>query len=66
MWLGDLNYNLGCDWLFELFHKNLAGELVEDSSLLKQSRTVEEIVIFVISDVITFFQMQFRVLTYTT
>ena len=41
MWVVDLNYNLQCDWLIELsYHKlsdnNLASELVENRSLLKQ------------------------------
>ena len=41
MWVVDLNYNLQCDWLIELSYyklsdNNLASELVENRSLLKQ------------------------------
>ena len=53
MWVVDLNYNLECDWLIELSYyklsdNNLASELVENRSLLKQI-TTEEMVIFMIS-----------------
>lgn len=43
MWLVDLNHNWECDWLIELSDNklsinNLASELVENSSILNQSR----------------------------
>jgi len=48
MWLVDLNYNFGCDWLIELsdnkfsdnkLDNNLTSELVENRSFLNQSQS---------------------------
>ena len=39
MWLVDLNYSFKSDWLIELSDNNLASELVENRSLLKQSQS---------------------------
>ena len=52
MWFVDLNYNCESDWLIKLSDnklsvKNLASELVENSSILKPI-TIEEIVLYMI------------------
>ena len=67
MLLVDLNFNFECDWFVELSKKklsdnklsdnklsdnNLASELVENRSFFKPI-TIEEIVIFMISNVIS-------------
>ena len=54
MRLVDLNYNFECDWLNKLSDKNLASELVENSSFFKPI-TIQEIVIFMIDTVKGFF-----------
>ena len=56
--LANLNYNFECDWPIELSdnklsNNNLASELVENRSLFKPI-TIEEIVNFMISNLITF------------
>ena len=66
LWLVDLNYNLECDWLIELFDnklfdKNLASELVDDMSFFKPI-TIEEIVIFMSNKfmtIISYFNFSF-------
>ena len=53
MWLIDLHYNFGCDWLIELSDNNLASELVKNRSFLKlKPITIEEIVIFFMIDIV--------------
>ena len=43
MWLVDLNYNFGRDWLIE--HNNFASKLKEKCEFFKPT-AIEEIVIF--------------------
>ena len=52
IWLVGLKYYFEFDWFIELSDNNLASELVEKRSFLKPT-TIEEIVIFMITCVIT-------------